>query len=969
MTEEMKIIISADSSEAQRKLKEIEKSLTDIRKTTNGDNFSSKVVATEEKMALRRRQLAEKTALMVEQLDTRIQIRRELREDSTLSAKEKRAIRLNLMQEQLDERVNQRKQHLEEQQARTRLHNTYKIAMEEERLAGRGESVKRKIADLRAISEEKQIISTSNLKHKLSLLDQLLQQKLDDRNSLNKQKLLEMEAILSRKLDDRNALHKQKLLEKESLAKERALQKELKAKENATGKQTGLDFSGIGKKLAGITALYKAGQFVVDSIKESIGAIESESLFQVSFKNMSKDVKDWSDEMSKALGLNATELRRETATTYDMVRAMNVGKNTAVEMAKGISLMSRDVASLRNEKPELVYHRFSNALMGMTRGAHLMGYAVTDANVKIYAYKNGIAKTGDELTESQKTVARYLLLLEQTKTAHGNLAQTLNSPANQLRMFNENLKTLSQTLGNLFIPMLNAVLPYINAFLQLITMVIDKIRQFFGVKPNEKFAKDLHPNMENLSDDMKELGDGADNFADGLKDSTKQAKKLQKELAKFDEMNVLNEKKTPKTPKMSRWQKLMQGYGKPLEIPIPKYDAHLELIKDKVKKVVDEVANYFKGIDYTPMLKSLENLNKAMQPIWDNIAQGWKWFVDSVLKPLTEWTITNLLPDFFNLLAGAIQFLGTIIEIAKPSLKWFWESVITPLASLTGWAITGLLQALTVVLKGLSDWAMANKDTLDFAFRVILSFFAGLLIYKTTKPVIDFMQSTGKALLEVASGTKTFADACSSSTGIIKNWYTAIGNGALYTFGLQLGMLAVAYAIFKLVQNWDKMNGIERFVGVLGALTAGVLALGLAFGVLNSAMTMGLAAAGIVAGISAIIWSITSAQNRAENEFKRSLKMPETKLPNIVLPSSLPKMAVGGVVSRPTIAQIGENGAEAIVPLERNTGWIDMLASKLTGNGQPINLTVKIGEDNIINRVIDGINNKTVEMGRGMVIV
>lgn len=873
MTEEMKIVISADSSDAQRKLKMLNDQLKEIKSTTNTDNFSSKILAQEERMALQRRQMAERHELMLTQLSERRAFFQMILQDQVMNASEKREIRKNKLVSQLEERQALRRQHLDEQQAQKKLQLIKKVADEERRLAQNQKQIAEK--------------GVSNLTEKI--------------------------------------------------------------------------INGV--------AWYKIGQFIVNSIKEAVGAIESESLFQVSFKNKSKEVKDWSDEMSKALSLNAPELRRETATTYDMVRAMNVGSNSAMEMAKGISLMSRDVASLRDEKPEVVYHRFTNALMGMTRGAHLMGYAVTDMNVKMYAYSHGIAKAGDELTEAQKTVSRYLLLLEQTKTAHGNLAQTLNSPANQLRMFNENLKTLSQTLGNLFIPMLNAVLPYINAFLQLITMLIDKIREFFGIKTNEEFAKDLHPGMENLSDDMKELGDGADNFSDGLKDANKEAKKLQKTLARFDEMNVLGEKKgkTPKAPKMSRWQKLMQGYGKPLEIPIPKYNAHLELIKDQVKKIVDDIAGYFKGLNYAPMLDSLKNLSKAMQPIWDDIAQGWKWFVDSVLKPLTEWTITSLLPSFFNLLAGAIQFLGTIIEIAKPALIWFWDSIVTPLAEITGFAIIGLIQALTVVLKGLSDWAMANKDTLDLAFKIILSFFAGLIIYKTTKPIIDFMQDTGKVLRDVASGTTTFAEACSSSTGIIKNWYTAIGNGALYTFALQAGMLLVAYAIIQLIKNWDQMNGIERFVGVLGAITAGVLALAFAFGALQSAMTMGIAAAGIVAGLSAITWAITSAQNRAENEFRRSVKMPENKLPNIVIPSSLPKMAVGGVVSRPTVAQIGENGAEAVVPLEKNTGWIDMLASKLTG--QPINLTVKIGEDNIINRVIDGINNKTVEMGRGMVMV
>ena len=45
---------------------------------------------------------------------------------------------------------------------------------------------------------------------------------------------------------------------------------------------------------------------------------------------------------------------------------------------------------------------------------------------------------------------------------------------------------------------------------------------------------------------------------------------------------------------------------------------------------------------------------------------------------------------------------------------------------------------------------------------------------------------------------------------------------------------------------------------------------------------------------------------------------------------SLPRLAKGGVVTRPTVAEIGENGAEVVMPLENNTKWIDLLANKIT---------------------------------------
>jgi phage-related minor tail protein len=62
-----------------------------------------------------------------------------------------------------------------------------------------------------------------------------------------------------------------------------------------------------------------------------------------------------------------------------------------------------------------------------------------------------------------------------------------------------------------------------------------------------------------------------------------------------------------------------------------------------------------------------------------------------------------------------------------------------------------------------------------------------------------------------------------------------------------------------------------------------------------------------------------------------------------------PAMATGGIVSRPTRALIGENGAEMVLPLERNTEWMDMLAARI-GTG------VQIGEINVSVSGADGID-------------
>jgi hypothetical protein len=71
----------------------------------------------------------------------------------------------------------------------------------------------------------------------------------------------------------------------------------------------------------------------------------------------------------------------------------------------------------------------------------------------------------------------------------------------------------------------------------------------------------------------------------------------------------------------------------------------------------------------------------------------------------------------------------------------------------------------------------------------------------------------------------------------------------------------------------------------------------------------------------------------------------------------IPKLAQGGIIDSPTVAVVGEAGKEAVMPLERNTGWIDQLANKIGetigGGSGNINLTVKLGEDTIFNKFIE----------------
>lgn len=79
---------------------------------------------------------------------------------------------------------------------------------------------------------------------------------------------------------------------------------------------------------------------------------------------------------------------------------------------------------------------------------------------------------------------------------------------------------------------------------------------------------------------------------------------------------------------------------------------------------------------------------------------------------------------------------------------------------------------------------------------------------------------------------------------------------------------------------------------------------------------------------------------------------------------SVPALAKGGIVDSATLAVIGERGKEAVLPLENNTGWIDMLADKLNErNGTPSKIVLMLDSKELGWANINSINNITRQTG------
>lgn len=201
------------------------------------------------------------------------------------------------------------------------------------------------------------------------------------------------------------------------------------------------------------------GQILKTSITSAMNAVESESLFETSLGGYANEAREWSQELSGSLGLDPYALRKNVGVLYNMTTSMGLTKDASYQLSTGLVQLGEDMASFYNLSSEEAFNKLRSGITGETEPLKQLDIIIDEATVKQYAYKTGIAEAGTELSNQQKVLARYQAILAQTSNAQGNLARTIDSPANQLRMTLNDLQNASTEFGMALIPVVQTTLP------------------------------------------------------------------------------------------------------------------------------------------------------------------------------------------------------------------------------------------------------------------------------------------------------------------------------------------------------------------------------------------------------------------------------------------------------------------------------------------------------------------------------
>lgn len=287
----------------------------------------------------------------------------------------------------------------------------------------------------------------------------------------------------------------------------------------------------LAKQLVSVATLRRTAEKIKDAIESANEYIESLNLFNVSMGRFTEEGQKYAELVGDSYGIDPAEFMKMQAVVMDMSKSFGVTSDTAYTMSKALTQLTYDISSLYNLKIDEAASKVQSALAGEIEPIRRLGKDLSVANLKLLATELGINSNVDAMNQAEKAMLRTVSLLRQSTSAMGDMARTLEQPANQFRVLKAQLELLSRALGDLFLPIVQKALPYFTAFIKVTRQVVMAFAELAGFKLPEF---DYGDSVDNIT----EVGDAAD-------DAAKSVKKLY--LLSFDELNILGNKNSSGT--------------------------------------------------------------------------------------------------------------------------------------------------------------------------------------------------------------------------------------------------------------------------------------------------------------------------------------------------------------------------------------------------------------------------------------
>lgn len=459
-------------------------------------------------------------------------------------------------------------------------------------------------------------------------------------------------------------------------------------------------------------AFKSAANTMAGWFNESNDYIETLNLFNVTMGDGAESAHKYAESVRSAMGIDVAEWMQNQGVFKNLVSGFGVAEDAANTMSQNLTQLSYDMASFFNTDVETAFDKLSSAMSGQVKGLREFGIDTTVASLQEYALAKGIDKSVRSMTQAEKSMLRYNYIMEKSIIMQGDMARTIITPANSLRILNAQLTQMKRALGNIVSVIVVKFIPYVQAMVEIITDAATALANFFGFEL---------PTIDYSGLDTGGYADNLEEGEDAINGTSDTLKKIKKQLMGFDELNIIS------NPDSSSSDAGTETSGGGLNGTTPlEYDflaglktQKLDEIKEKLKGILDVVSLITTGI-----------------LAWN--AYNFRKDLDDVQKKLVG--ITLMVTGFAIEFSGAKEIgngtadLWDYIKTALGAAMGIAGSLITFGTGPLGWTI-GIATALTVFVVGFSigyhekqlkedlekrfgELALSVKDIEDYASQL-----------------------------------------------------------------------------------------------------------------------------------------------------------------------------------------------------------------------------------------------------------
>lgn len=392
-------------------------------------------------------------------------------------------------------------------------------------------------------------------------------------------------------------------------------------------------------------AIYRAAVKLLGSaIGKASEYTEDLNLFTVSMGEYAEEAYNYAQKVSETVGIDPAEWMRNQGVFNTIITGFGVAGDKAAYMSQNLTQLGYDLASFYNIDFESAMQKVQSGIAGELEPLRRLGYDLSVARLEQERLNLGIDKSVSSMTQAEKSQLRYYAMMTQVTQVQGDMARTLEQPANMLRVLQAQLQQAARAIGSLFIPVLTKILPIAIAVANALRQIIAAIALLFGVTLN----------APDWGDSFGSAASGSGAIADNMDSAAGSAKELKKYLAGFDELNVL-----PEQNKGGSGSGAGGGGGGDLGLDLPGYD----FLKDAVSQKIEEwKAKIQPAVDWVK--DHLEQILETAEGIAATLL-AWK-ISESLISGVDKIaSLLKSLPAGGSLAFGGIGLLADLSEFLK----------------------------------------------------------------------------------------------------------------------------------------------------------------------------------------------------------------------------------------------------------------------------------------------------------------